>query len=446
MINPERLNEIMAQTELASSKINNVLLRHIAERIVQMLQKGNEFFMPSTVTELRQLMAKGFSLAEIEKIMSDIMPSIQKDIKKAFLQAGKEIANQNIAFAREVAGEENAASFGIPYLQQVGITDEAEKLHLTEIEIRKLESAYRRTNGTIYNLTRTTASQCQKLFIDTCDYAYQRTQAGASPATAIVESIRHMCENGIEYVDYDSGRTDRAEVAIARAVRTGVNKANADIIMQRSAETGVGYVLTSQHMGARITKKDDFTNHSLWQGRVFSLDFNSDALKEFKPSLQDDTGEFIWMRKMREWMQAKNKKQDSRYPDFVKSCGYGEMLGICGINCRHTFSQFVPGVNTMPEQIDKGENAERFKLDQKQREMERAIRKTKREYEGIKATGIKEEIKLTKQKLYAQSDAYMDFCQKNGLKPRNYALQTTYTKATNTRIEGSENNTRLLQS
>lgn len=445
MITPERLNEIMASIEDYAGGINQYLLRHIAERIVEIFKNGDQFFMPSTITELRQLMAKGFSIEYIERIMISVMPSLQTVIHTAFVDAAKEISMQQLAFVHSIAPADKMASWGVPELEKIGITQEADKLHMTPVELRKMDEAYRRTNGTIQNLTRTTAEQCQKEFYDTCDMAYQKVQAGKSPQTAIVESIREMCDKGIEYVDYHSGKSDRVEVAISRAVRTGVNNANANIVLQRCAELGISYVLTSSHLGARITKKNDYTNHSLWQGRVFHLNWNSAELLGYQASITDQDEQFAWMAKMREEIKDSDDQNDNNYPDFVTACGWGNILGICGINCRHTFTAFMPGINSIPEPIDPEENAKRFALDQKQRKMEREIRKTKRILEGVKATGDKAEIKKVKDKLHQQSQAYLDFCKKNGLKPRNSALQTTYTKATNTKmIEGSENNLPLL--
>ena len=28
------------------------------------------------------------------------------------------------------------------------------------------------------------------------------------------------------------------------------------------------------------------------------------------------------------------------YPDFIETTGYGEVDGLCGVNCRHSFSPF----------------------------------------------------------------------------------------------------------
>ena len=60
--------------------------------------------------------------------------------------------------------------------------------------------------------------------------------------------------------------------------------------------------------------------------------------------------------------------------------------------------------------------------------MERAIRKTKRELAGLKASGrnddeFKQEKKRVRDLLYKQSDAYMKFCKDNNITPRNMSLK-----------------------
>lgn len=69
---------------------------------------------------------------------------------------------------------------------------------------------------------------------------------------------------------------------------------------------------------------------------------------------------------------------DSGYPS-IYFYGYGTPGGTCGINCRHPLFVFIPGVseNNQP-QIDPKEAIERSKVREKQRELERAIRKTKK--------------------------------------------------------------------
>ena len=106
-------------------------------------------------------------------------------------------------------------------------------------------------------------------------------------------------------------------------------------------------VITSQHIGAR-------PEHALWQGKVFSLSGKS-----------------------------------NRYPDFRSSTGYGTAAGLCGVNCRHSFSPYFPGMSLKPdEQISLTENRRQYELEQEQRFNERRIRYFKREAMVYEAGGI----------------------------------------------------------
>jgi hypothetical protein len=74
----------------------------------------------------------------------------------------------------------------------------------------------------------------------------------------------------------------------------------------------------------------------------------------------------------------------------VSSTGYGSIEGLIGVNCRHTFGPYFPGITEIPS-IDKTRNGmtsdEYYEATQTQRSYERAIRQTKREIAGIQVAG-----------------------------------------------------------
>lgn len=423
MITPEYLNEIMDNVENSLSRLNEYLVGKIVKRILATFEEKGEIFIPSTMSDVRKLMKNGILYEDIQSAVEKALPHIKKEVRKAFLEAANEIDKQNLNFAKSVVKLEGLASVDVPNYEQVGIVQSAEELMMTPTEIRLLEQAYKRTIGEITNFTRTTSSICQTQYINACNDAYMKSQSGVSVQTAVTETIKELAQKGVQVVSYDSGHTDRMEVAVARAVRTGINQANAEIVLQRCAEMGVGYVKVSAHLGARVTKNNDYTNHSWWQGQVYSLNWNNDILSDFKPKESDYDG-FEWLKEINK--ELSKKEYQKKYTDFVETCGYGDVQGIVGANCRHTFSAFYPGLQINDnERPDLKENEKRYKLEQKQRAMERAIRKTKRELEAYKADKekFKEEIKQTRRKLENQSDKYMQFCKDNGLKPRNMALK-----------------------
>jgi hypothetical protein len=83
-----------------------------------------------------------------------------------------------------------------------------------------------------------------------------------------------------------------------------------------------------------------------------------------------------------------------KFPDFVKSTGYGTGAGLCGWNCRHTVLPFDPKTMTNNlKQYDMEENEEMYLNHQKQRYFERNIRKYKRQAKTIKgALGMVKDV------------------------------------------------------
>lgn len=421
MITPEYLNKIMYAVEDSLIDFDNRLIKQIVERILASFKNNNgKLFIPSTINDMRKLMDAGVLYSDIEKIIESELPGIQKEVKRAFLESAQEIMRQNNDFARQIVQLKGMDSVKVPLLEQVGIVASADELQMTAYEIYMLEEAYKRTNGTIRNLTRTTANRCNIDFVEACDKAYMNAQHGMSIQKAISDAIKDVADKGVSVVSY-GGRQENIEVAIARAVRTGVNQSNADIVLTRNAQMGVSYVKTSSHFGARVTKVDDYTNHSWWQGRVYYVDWSNPVFSKFLSGNADEG--FEWLAEIRNQLDQKNTYN---YPDFYDSCRYGDIEGICGINCRHSFYPFYPGIQTDDDsRPNLAQNEQHYKDEQKLRAMEREIRKTKRELEAYKVDKetFAEEIKACKSKLQNQSDAYMDFCKKTGLKPRNMALQ-----------------------
>ena len=428
MITPEYLNEIMYGVEDRVSEVNEYLLRTIIKRIMATFENGDgELFIPSTIADMRKLMAQGVLYEDIQQAVQKSLPEIEGAIKDAFYQSAAEIVNQNNQMAIRIVEANNLHEVALPDFQKAGITPYASELNMTKTEIRRLESAYKRTRGEMRNLTKTTALKAQMSYVNACDRAYMKVQSGVSVQKAVVEAIKEVSDRGIEVVDYRLGKSDRIEVAIARAVRTGVNQANADIVLTRCAEMGVNFVKVSSHLGARVTGVNDYTNHSWWQGRVYSLNWDNSALLDYSKAISETENGFEWLAQMRAALIEKTKQYN--FPDFIETTGYGDILGLCGINCKHSFYPFHPELQEdTDDRPDLEENEKRYKLEQKARAMERAIRKTKRELAGLKASGrnddeFKAEKKRVRDLLYKQSEAYMKFCKDNNITPRNMSLK-----------------------
>ena len=103
------------------------------------------------------------------------------------------------------------------------------------------------------------------------DNAVLQVQSGAiSYNQAIRSAVKQLADSGIRVADYESGHRDQIDVAVRRAVMSGVNA-----LCQRYAEQSMEYLDTnlvevSAHIGARnIDGPNGWEAHTKWQGRVF---------------------------------------------------------------------------------------------------------------------------------------------------------------------------------
>ncbi len=447
MITPEFLNEIIKGTEKNVSELQEYLIVDICKHIVGTFTNNEDkIFMPSTINQMHKLMDSGMVLDDIQKQIEKRLPSLKREIRNAFLISAQEISDHNTEIAKEIVdsidNNGNPVQIEIPEFEKVGLPKETSQLNMTPTEVRKLEQIYTSTNKTVTNLTKTLPSACETKYIELCDKAFMKAQSGVSIDKAIQEAIREASEQGLHIVNYDSGHKDTIEVAIARAVRSGINKANAEIVLTRCGEMGINYVLVSEHLGARVTKYNDYTNHSLWQGQVYKLDWNKSVLKGFKPNEADYKG-FKWLKDIKNLIQ---KFKDRNYPDFVTTCGYGELLGICGVNCRHTFSAFYPNIQEKPKRmVDAEENKKRYEQEQHLRAMERAYRKKKTELEALKNSGLKGKDvdkridELTAKTKQLEKDILI-FSRTNKLPSANWRKQTTYSRMMSEKEQDKEQN------
>lgn len=132
------------------------------------------------------------------------------------------------------------------------------------------------TKGYVHNLTRTTAKSSQKLLIDKLDQVHFRVISGMqSYSQAIVEAVKEIGKSDLK-VEYPSGHKDNLDVAVRRAVVTGVNKCYGDLNLIRAKESGYNHVLVSSHLGARHIENPnpEYLSHDIWQGQVYKVDWN----------------------------------------------------------------------------------------------------------------------------------------------------------------------------
>lgn len=309
MITPEFLNEVVRNTEDVVSNVNEYLIARIAKRIAGAFEDGQgNLIIPASQADMKMLMRGGMLYSEIEEEIKKRLPQIENAVHEAFMKSAQEIAEQNTDFAKAVV-KEYGIEAKVPDFEKVDIPKSAKSLNMTPSEIRTLEDMYTRTNNTVKNMVNSSAKIINTDFYNACDDAFTKVQRGVPIDQAITEAIKQVADKGIETVEYKTGKVDKVEVAVARAVRTGINQANSNIVLTRCAEMGIGYVKVSEHLGARVTKNQDFTNHAHWQGKVYKIDWNSEPLRKYgiteKVENENEKSGFGWLNKIRQFFTRK---------------------------------------------------------------------------------------------------------------------------------------------
>lgn len=400
MLSPEYLRQITEGSEQIAEELHQYIISEIVSRMMARIGRGEDYILTNAdAWRIRTLQESGELLEDILAELSKYTKREQQELLEAFEDAGITAMNYDDKVYK-------AAGLSPVPLEQ------------SPAMIRLMERNMNHCLGDWKNFTRTTASAAQRLYIEQCDLAYNHVMSGAvGYAQAIKEAVNNVVSDGVyvEYINKETGkkRRDTIETAVARSVRTGVAQACADIQLARMKEMGYGLVLTSAHIGSR-------PSHEVWQGQVFSIDW--EKLKEIKPEFfqEQDTSEY---RKLL-------KQKTSKYPDFIENCHYGEADGICGVNCRHHFSVWVEGMSNPYAELsaeDKANKGKQYEKEQRQRTYERRIRKTKREVLGLQAgvdNAPNEKAKFALQQdldrksylLQKQNAAYKDYCKRNGLR------------------------------
>ena len=114
-----------------------------------------------------------------------------------------------------------------------------------------------------------------------------------------------------------------------------------------------------------------------------------------------------------------------KYPDFIESTGYGTGEGLCGWNCYHSFSPFIPGVSVPTytaeqlEEMNRQENTPKeyqgkqytaYQATQRQRRLETQMRAERQKIHLLQVGGADEkDITSAKCRYRATSAEYARF-------------------------------------
>ena len=388
---PERLDSLPEELAELYRNLEAQLLEEICSRL-NLADQLNEV----TVQSIRALRSHGISQQEIERAIRRTTNISEKKLTELL----DDVVERNQRY----------------YSELIKIADVTAPQTLLSIE--DTYAIYEQTRQTFRNITQSMAFLVDngrtllapaRAYQWALDNAVLQVQSGAiSYNQAIRYAVKQLADSGIRAADYESGHRDQIDVAVRRAVMSGVNQ-----LCQRYSEQSMDYLETdlvevSAHIGARNTGVGP-ANHESWQGGIYR-----------------------WSEKPR------SSKGD--YPDFIETTGYGTGPGLGGWNCKHHYYSFVEGVSEPTYskkdlEAMKGENRkftfegkeyDGYSASQKQRQIERTVRKLKREQTAYKAAGISDEEQAVKSRIRRLNAEYKAFSEAAGLPMQRERMRVEY--------------------
>lgn len=366
MLTPQTLQKLPDELVDLVSELQTDIISSIAKKLVKA-----DYLTPSAEWQLYKASQLRMSTDEINKLIAKYTGKSKRQITQLYTDACREAINNDAKIYRAYGKDCSSA------LRSVALSN-------------TLRAGIKNANGMAAHLTRSMVESSRSTIIHLMDKAYIKIASGAfGYQEAIYDSVAELAANGIQSVTYPSGHTDWADVAVRRAVMTGISQTAGQMQLDLASEMDCDLVEVTAHMGAR-------PSHALWQGKVYSI-------------------------------SGKSKK----YPKLSEATDYGTGAGLKGWNCRHDFYPFFESISERANlPVDIMENNEQYELSQKQRAMERSIRKSKLSLAALDGAlqeckddelrrRLTNKFEHTSETLKLKEKRLNEFCNANGLYKQN---------------------------
>lgn len=358
MLTPEQLQNLPQELTDLYDQLSEFILRDIARRIA----KGAKI-TDTAEYQLYRARSLGLSTDEIAAKIAEINGSSAAEINRLI----REAAAQSDEFDRKMLGADKGAAVPLEenaQLQKLISAQIAETAGKCENLTNTLGFADHDFLGRVYHLSMT------DMYRREMDSAHMKVVTGATDyMTAIRQACNKLAASGVRTIDYESGRSDRIEVAARRAILTSVAHVTHRISEQNGEELGADGWEMSAHSGSR-------PSHAVYQGRQYTQE---------------------------------------QYERIIKPL-------ISEPNCRHDVFPIILGVSEpvyteeelqnidQPPFTYEGRTYTAYEASQQMRKMERAMRKQKDRCIVADAAGDEEAFATASIRLNRQKYIYEDFC------------------------------------
>lgn len=247
---PEELAELYRGLEIR-------LLTLIAEQI-----KAAGELNESSVQKIRALRSHGIAIEAINKAIAETVEISGQKLDELL----DDVVERNQKYYTELI---DIAKVTAP----PKLVDESDIVAIR----RQTWSAYKNITGSMGFIVvqggRLKMLEPSKAYHWALDSAALAVESGAiSYNQAIRDAVIQLADSGIKTVDYESGRRDHVDVAVRRAVMTGITQINNQYAIQSMDYLNTDLVQVSAHVGARDVLRPgdpEFVAHVKWQGKVY---------------------------------------------------------------------------------------------------------------------------------------------------------------------------------
>ena len=221
MLTPEYLDTLPDTLVSLWQRVEDDILRDIARRVGKM----------DTVTETAAWQL--WRLEQTRALRTDIVRLLAKYSGKSDTEI------------RRLLQEAGTRTLADALYQAMGL--DPPNVNTSPALLNLLNAGYRQTRGTWQNFTRTTANTVTRQFENALDRAWLQVSSGAFDyKTAIKRAVDGLSQD-MKYITYPTGHRDTLEVAVRRAVLTGVNQTACKLQIARADEMGCEFVEVSAH-------------------------------------------------------------------------------------------------------------------------------------------------------------------------------------------------------
>ena len=250
---PELLDALPEELAELFRDLEDTLLAEICSRL-----KAADELNEATVQDIRALRSHGIDLKEIKKAIRETSGISKTKLDKLL---GDVVARN-----------------------QQYYTDMIDLAHITQpetlVDAAEVAAIRAQTLDTFHNLTASmgflvdagrTMLPPAKAYQWALDSATLQVQSGAiNYNQAIKTAVKELADSGLKVVDYESGHRDHVDVAVRRAVMTGVSQICAKYTEQSAEYLDTPYFEVSAHVGARDKPgPSPWSSHKDWQGHVY---------------------------------------------------------------------------------------------------------------------------------------------------------------------------------